>query len=313
MEAVQVLYSTRGGASKVRAMAPLMMKNAFEMASRLKSKKLNLVLSGAVALLVGLMTWWWLYAPDASLVSKKTKNRVPAKVLSADQVSSGLSRDQYSGKTVSSREMAYKLVMQRESNAPRVGELAPEFSLNTTSGDKVVSLTELRQDKPVVLIMGSYGCDVFRETVPGLLWLYGEYKDKVHFVMVYIREAHALNGFRSERTQVDDARTSGERLATARICQQQLKLPFTLLVDSIEDPVMTRWAAWPVRLYVVGTCGKVIYAGGQGPWGYKPYVGYQHGDGSQLKQDLQFNKESLAEFLEKQLSSYLRPEGNKVK
>jgi len=195
--------------------------------------------------------------------------------------------------------MAYELVMHREANAPRVGEMAPEFALKTADGEREVSLAELRRSKPVVLIMASWGCDVFRETVPGLLWLHSQYKDRVHFAMVYIREAHTLDGFGGALGRVNDPKTFVERVGVARACRQQLQLPFTLLVDSTDDPVMTRWAAWPVRIYLVGTDGKLVYAGPQGPWGYRPYRGYQHGDGKQLERDLQFNAESLQEFLEK--------------
>ncbi len=210
------------------------------------------------------------------------------------------SEDQYSGKTVSNSEMALQLMLHRKSNAPRVGELAPEFSLKTASGDREVSLAELRQNKPLVLIMASWGCDVFRETVPGILWLHSKYKDQANFVMVYIREAHSLSGVDAALARVNDPTTTRQRMVTAEVCKQQLKLPFPLLVDSIDDPVMTRWAAWPVRIYVVGTDGKLVYSGGQGPWGYRPYRGYQHGAGRQLKRDQQFNTESLQEFFETQ-------------
>lgn len=41
-------------------------------------------------------------------------------------------------------------------------------------------------------------------------------------------------------------------------------------VDEMNDGVMTAYAAWPVRLYLVGQDGRVRYAGGLGPWGFKP-------------------------------------------
>ena len=36
------------------------------------------------------------------------------------------------------------------------------------------------------------------------------------------------------------------------------------------DAVNTAYAAWPTRLYLIGQDGHVVYAGGPGPFGFKP-------------------------------------------
>ena len=41
-------------------------------------------------------------------------------------------------------------------------------------------------------------------------------------------------------------------------------------VDEMDDAVMIAYAAWPERLYLVGKDGRVVYAGGRGPGGFKP-------------------------------------------
>lgn len=70
------------------------------MTGRLNNKRNNLLLSGAVALLlVGLVFWWGLQVPDSEVVSEKSSPRIPVKVIISDRVSPDLSRDQYSGKT----------------------------------------------------------------------------------------------------------------------------------------------------------------------------------------------------------------------
>jgi hypothetical protein len=38
----------------------------------------------------------------------------------------------------------------------------------------------------------------------------------------------------------------------------------------MDDAVMTAYAAHPDRLYLVDSDGRVAYAGGRGPWGFKP-------------------------------------------
>ena len=42
------------------------------------------------------------------------------------------------------------------------------------------------------------------------------------------------------------------------------------VVDEMDDPVMTAYVAWPERLYFVDIDGKIAYASGPGPWGFKP-------------------------------------------
>jgi hypothetical protein len=42
------------------------------------------------------------------------------------------------------------------------------------------------------------------------------------------------------------------------------------VVDTIDNKVDAAYAAWPERLFVVSPGGKIAYAGGQGPFGFKP-------------------------------------------
>ena len=41
-------------------------------------------------------------------------------------------------------------------------------------------------------------------------------------------------------------------------------------VDEMDDAVNEAYAAKPTRLYLVGLDGRVVYAGGLGPYGFKP-------------------------------------------
>ena len=38
----------------------------------------------------------------------------------------------------------------------------------------------------------------------------------------------------------------------------------------MDDRVNKAYAAWPTRLYLINKKGMVIYAGGLGPFGFKP-------------------------------------------
>lgn len=67
-----------------------------------------------------------------------------------------------------------------------------------------------------------------------------------------------------------DPKTIEERRAAARQCQSAALHGIPTLVDEMDDAVMTAYAAWPDRLYLVGLKGDAVYAGGIGRFGFKP-------------------------------------------
>jgi hypothetical protein len=91
--------------------------------------------------------------------------------------------------------------------------------------------------------------------------------------MVYIREAHSSDGWRIPvpgQPEVVDPTTIEERRTVAGQCETTLSYGIPTLVDEMDDAVMTAYAAWPDRLYLVGLDGSVLYAGGRGPFEFKP-------------------------------------------
>ncbi len=100
--------------------------------------------------------------------------------------------------------------------------------------------------------------------------LYAEYANRVQFHVIYIREAHPTDGWYMGNHDIRDPRTIPERRAVAGICEGRLEYGIPTLVDEMDDGVMKAYAAWPDRLYLVDLDGKVAYAGGIGPWGFKP-------------------------------------------
>ena len=61
-----------------------------------------------------------------------------------------------------------------------------------------------------------------------------------------------------------------ERLAAARLCEQRLKLTIPTLVDAMDNAVSRQFAAWPERIYIIGTDGRIAFKGGPGPYGFEP-------------------------------------------
>jgi peroxiredoxin len=43
-----------------------------------------------------------------------------------------------------------------DANAPKVGDLAPDFELTDTNGENLIRLSDFRGRKPVALVFGSF-------------------------------------------------------------------------------------------------------------------------------------------------------------
>ena len=100
--------------------------------------------------------------------------------------------------------------------------------------------------------------------------LYEGYHDQVQFLVAYIREAHPDDGWSMKPNGINDPKTIEERRELAGVCETTMQYGIHTYVDEMDDTVMTAYAAWPERLYLIGLDGKVVYAGDRGPWGFKP-------------------------------------------
>jgi len=67
-----------------------------------------------------------------------------------------------------------------------------------------------------------------------------------------------------------DPKTIEERRAVAGDCAESLQFGVKTYVDEMDDQVNKNYAAWPTRLYLIDKNGIVTYAGGLGPFGFKP-------------------------------------------
>ena len=105
--------------------------------------------------------------------------------------------------------------------------------------------------------------------------LYRQWKDTVAFLMVYIREAHPSDEWQmainlEQDVVFEQPRSEAERRVVAGSCLLRLGTAMPCVVDSIDNLVDHAYAAWPERLFVVGTDGRIAFGSAQGPWGYDP-------------------------------------------
>ncbi|GAB4149052.1 MAG: hypothetical protein Fur0037_17390 [Planctomycetota bacterium] len=69
---------------------------------------------------------------------------------------------------------------------------------------------------------------------------------------------------------VEDPIDVEERAKVAHQCVDDLDLPIPALIDGLDDSVNRAYGGWPDRLYLVGKDGRIAYAGGRGPFGFRP-------------------------------------------
>ena len=117
--------------------------------------------------------------------------------------------------------------------------------------------------------------------------LYEQYRDRVEFLVVYVKEAHPsdkwwlgrtrtqklmhrLMGTRN-RIDIEDPVTLAQRRKVAASCQANLfdgVVP--MYVDTIANEVALAYTARPTRIYLIGADGRVFYNPGIGPFGFSP-------------------------------------------
>ena len=69
--------------------------------------------------------------------------------------------------------------------------------------------------------------------------------------------------------EIEQPKTYEQRQEVAQGCSAALELKIPILVDDMEDSVSTAYSGWPDRLFIIDAGGKIAYAGGPGPWGFK--------------------------------------------
>jgi iodothyronine deiodinase-like protein len=73
-----------------------------------------------------------------------------------------------------------------------------------------------------------------------------------------------------EQVVFKQPKTFDERRQAAAILVDRLKYRAPLALDGIEGVAERAYGAWPERIYIIGTDGKVFYKGGMGPFDFHP-------------------------------------------
>ena len=102
-----------------------------------------------------------------------------------------------------------------------------------------------------------------------------EMAGQADFRVVYVREAHPVDGWRMEANDragitVKDPKTNVERESVATVCMRELKISIPCVLDNIDNAVEHAYSGWPDRIYIIGSDGKIAYKGRPGPGGFRP-------------------------------------------
>jgi hypothetical protein len=92
--------------------------------------------------------------------------------------------------------------------------------------------------------------------------------------MVYIQEAHASDGWQTESNEKENViydypKDYDERTEVASACSVNLGIEFPALVDTIDNKTEAAYTAWPDRLYLIDSRGKIVFKSEAGPFGFK--------------------------------------------
>jgi len=153
--------------------------------------------------------------------------------------------------------------------APRVGEAVPDFALKTIAGQEVL-LSDLCQDKQVVLEFGSISCPIFRARIPHMQRLRQHLGDAAHVIVVYTLEAHPadVNSPYANRVwvhpknveeglSVNQPTTYDERVALAQRTADEFGVSLPILVDGMDNAVWEAYGKRPNSAFIIDQQGKV--------------------------------------------------------
>lgn len=102
-----------------------------------------------------------------------------------------------------------------------------------------------------------------------------QYADQAEFVYVYIKEAHPADEWQMDSNVEGDVvyeqpTRFEERLDLARTFVAEMEVETPTLVDDIANTANACYAAWPERIYIIDTDGRIAHKGGMGPFHFDP-------------------------------------------
>jgi hypothetical protein len=104
--------------------------------------------------------------------------------------------------------------------------------------------------------------------------MFEEFGELVEFRLVYINEAHAADGHSpvpyAKQMGIMEHNSVEDRCSTAKMLLDSKALTIPTLTDEMDDAVNKAYAAFPDRIYLVRSDGRLAVIAGRGPAGFAP-------------------------------------------
>jgi hypothetical protein len=152
----------------------------------------------------------------------------------------------------------------REVNDLPAGGLAPDLLLPNLRQPGQIHLAELWSQKPLVLIFGSFSCDIFDELMKPMQALYETYQDRMEFLIVGIREAGHDNvtaRFLYEQVDLENETIDTREQRSCRAADY-LHITIPMASDREDRKAESAYQGFPTRIVVVDTGGKIVLNAG---------------------------------------------------
>lgn len=98
-----------------------------------------------------------------------------------------------------------------------------------------------------------------------------EFASVADFVLIYVREAHPLDGWNVRGPKYEDMlqhKSLEERIEAAKLLRKE-GIDCPILVDTMDNKTCLAYGAFPERYYIIHN-RKVVLANGLGPQCYSP-------------------------------------------
>ncbi|MCB0661700.1 MAG: hypothetical protein KDC24_03085 [Saprospiraceae bacterium] len=157
---------------------------------------------------------------------------------------------------------------------PKPGSKAPDFTLFSKEGQVFNLYEELKGGKPVLLVNGSYTCDLAQSSLQNLNQLFSKYSDKINFNLIYTVEAHPFDAVSpysmdnkiwvKEQNQLNNIESKkpvkySDRVKNAFLWDEKFNILPRILIDSPENTFWTTYGQSPNMVLLIKPNGEVYY------------------------------------------------------
>jgi hypothetical protein len=147
------------------------------------------------------------------------------------------------------------------------GTVVPDFTLLDVQTGASVQFSQFRANRPTVLILGSFGCNLFCYQLEQLRQLQTDFQSKAVILFVKVKDAgHPLPSQLQKAFEEADMKpeTPNNRLHRASLSTKIMDFPVPCLLDDEDRHVEMLYGAFPKRLVIVNADGRVALDVGRG-------------------------------------------------